>query len=546
MMTISKDFHSYPILTEEVSSLATRRPGAPGTPLGQIVEGALHEILGWRPKTSDPRGFVAALTQSFTHVEEDDHEEWVWTPHTYTIQADLGAVTGAQASIYARAKAALDQSLPLLEGLEALLPDADPEDTQASRAIVESGLTELVNEMGRVGGPRVQRVDSFFETLLGPDAALTDDPEQVEGQLGLLRERFGLERSQVNTVEEEQILTDYLILVEHVISLQRSWETQIRFFDRKGDDVFLGTQLVLLSRALAVVTETVQEAYMVMDSVFLGAAERQTISLPLDGQPLLTIDELLGWVERFASEEAPRLIREAGKDGVIAFIPTLRRLHNLSYEVAQNSNNSNGNTRGFHTPRVQRVLKEIAIHLKKTLNLADPFVESKAPLLPSAPRVKDITFRDAKDMLFGHLISRNQEFVLHESLRIHSLRMAFNAPLDHDTMIARDAETSSLLVEALSGPLADKGYVPGVIKREDAQTIRFIVEEQALPPGKYHVTLFGDRDPSGKRPAIVGAEGVYLDGSGDGKPGGNFDFTFHVYSEKREKPKRNAAGKEKP
>ena len=100
---------------------------------------------------------------------------------------------GAQASIYQRAKVALDQSLPLLDGLYSLLPDSDPEDTGAIRAIIRFELSELVSELGVEGGPRVQRVDELFASLLGDDPDLTD-PEQVGGQLNLLRERLGLER----------------------------------------------------------------------------------------------------------------------------------------------------------------------------------------------------------------------------------------------------------------------------------------------------------------------------------------------------------------
>ena len=48
------------------------------------------------------------------------------------MQADLGAVTGAQASIYSRAKVALYQSLPLLEGLTSLRVDILPEDQRVA------------------------------------------------------------------------------------------------------------------------------------------------------------------------------------------------------------------------------------------------------------------------------------------------------------------------------------------------------------------------------------------------------------------------------
>jgi hypothetical protein len=106
----------------------------------------------------------------------------------------MGAVTGAQASLYARAKAALDQSLPLLEGLYPLRADSDSQDVEAIRAIVRSGLTELVYELGQVGGPREQRVNALFGSLLG-NRPSERNPEEVGGLLGKLRQEFGLQRA---------------------------------------------------------------------------------------------------------------------------------------------------------------------------------------------------------------------------------------------------------------------------------------------------------------------------------------------------------------
>src|SRR6476661_4253533 len=100
------DALSYPVMTQDVDS--SRRSGVPGTSgssqYAQMVQGALRDILGWRTRDNDPNGFMAALTQSFEPAEVSGSTKWKWTPHTYAIQADLGAITGAQASLYARAR----------------------------------------------------------------------------------------------------------------------------------------------------------------------------------------------------------------------------------------------------------------------------------------------------------------------------------------------------------------------------------------------------------------------------------------------------------
>jgi hypothetical protein len=375
------DVLSYPILTEEVRHNGPYRPepsGSPGyaspayTPYGKIVENALRDILGWRVRESDPKGFVAALNQSFHLADVEGHTEWQWMPHTYAIDAELGAVTGAQAALYARAKAALNQALPLLNGLRALLPASDEQDIEAMSAIVRSSLTELVKELGEEGGPTLSRVDQYFDLLLGSNSNLTDT-EQVGGQLGKLRDAYGLVRRNVNTIAEEQDLTNFLILVDYVNSLKLTWDAQRDFFDRQGTDVFLGTQLVLLSRTLAVVAESVQEAYFAMDSVFLGPAERRVTKLDLGTNPPIFIGELLSWVERFALEEGPRLLREGGKEGIIqAFGPTVAKLNTLVKGAAEASANGSSNpTPGFHTPRVQRAFDELSVHLNTTLDLAN-------------------------------------------------------------------------------------------------------------------------------------------------------------------------------
>ena len=394
------DALSYAVLTQQVD----RRSNAPGTSNGSqyanLVQGTLRDILGWRTRDNDPKGFTAALTQSFEATQVNGSTKWKWTPHTYAIQADLGAVTGAQAAIYSRAKVALDQSLPLLDGLKPLRSDADTDDGEAVRAMVRSGLRELVQQLGEEGGPINARVDGYFTMLLGENPDDSDVPKS-DSQLGLLRETFGLERAHVNTIAEEQNLTNFLILVDYVNSLRLTWNSQSGAFDRTGSDAFLGTQSVLLGRALAVVAESVQEIYFTMDSVFLGQAERDITELKLDVEGNVTrvfIGELLRWVENFALEEGPRLIQEGGKDGLIySFRPTINKLTDLVKAAAKLSHDdstaaqlmtaaavtSNGTgitpTAAFRTARVSRSLDELSTHLETTAELADQIKRDPSP-----------------------------------------------------------------------------------------------------------------------------------------------------------------------
>ena len=243
-------------------------------------------MLGWKPKAGDANGFIGALTQSFTLTESEGHVDAAWTPRTYAVQSDLsGGISGAQASIYTRGEEALEQSSPLIDGLYPLIPDPDAENIAALKAVVKSQLTELVNELGMLGGPRVSRVNQYFGLLLGPTTYPNNaaqgstlakiDPDQILGTLGQLRDNLGLNfttQDFVNTVADEQDLSNFRILSDYVTSLAQSWLNNVRFFGLNSTQPFFGTQLVLLSRQLSVVAESVDEVRFTLDSVFIGPA----------------------------------------------------------------------------------------------------------------------------------------------------------------------------------------------------------------------------------------------------------------------------------
>jgi hypothetical protein len=382
-----QDLNDFPFLTEEVDLGGGAGPAQPPAgvgAVGQTVERALRDVLGWRPRASDPKGFQAALQHAFTTEEMAGHTETRWNPRSYSveIQADLGAVTGAQASLYTRAKSTIDRTLPLVDGLQPLRVDFDPENVNAIRAIVRTQLTELVAELGVEGGPRVQRVDQLFGFLLGDqpfdDLDVLRDPGEVEGNLGVLRDRLGLERRRINTIEEEQNFTNFLIVVDDVVSLAESWDAQRASFDRQSAvEPFLGTQLVLVSRDLEVIAESVREVEFAMNSVFLGPAERQTLELRFPpapagtgqrsgvptaaGAPPMFVSELLTWVERFATEEGRQLIDEGGRQGVVAFRPTLQLLQALVQ--AAGVQDPGRMPAAYRRQRVQRAIRELADQL---------------------------------------------------------------------------------------------------------------------------------------------------------------------------------------
>ena len=115
--------------------------------------------------------------------------------------------------------------LPLLRGPTTLNPAAyPPQDLEAIRTIVTAELNELVSELAWEGGPRIQRVDELFVLLLGENhRSFSPNPDRAKGQLGILRDRFALTEDQIDTVDEERVVTNFRVIVEQVLALQASW-----------------------------------------------------------------------------------------------------------------------------------------------------------------------------------------------------------------------------------------------------------------------------------------------------------------------------------
>jgi hypothetical protein len=383
-----EDAIAYPILTEQVSAQPAAAPmpvaGMPAggaASIGQIAARAVTDVLGWRVNTSDPKGFVGALTQSFTLTEVEGHTEATWVPRTYAVQTDLGGgITGAQASLYTRAKQALDSSLPLLDGLYALDPEADPEYVKALREMARSQMTEVVKELGAAGGPSVLRVETYFKILLGENSQTQPpvvDPDRVDGTLGNIRDTYGiffLNNPFSNSIEDEQDITNFRVISDYMTSLLQSWTSNKQFFELgpSTQQAFFGTQLVLISRQFSVIADTVNEVRFVLDSVFIGASERQTLllSFPNNNPPSMFLEDILNEVVDFVSDEGPRLLRDGGRIAVTNnILPVVETLQDL-VEAAHDPTNIDQLPDGYKTVRVRNALDDLADQLQTLFNLS--------------------------------------------------------------------------------------------------------------------------------------------------------------------------------
>ena len=386
--------------------------------LQQTVDNAFGQVLGQTFSNFDVDDFSSSLSQTFAIKDNNGQRAISYSPRSYlsSSQTELGGmITGAQASLYHRAKVALKEILPLLDGIYELETDSDEQNREAIRSIIRTEITEVVHEMGIPQGPRVQRVDSLFELIIGDESQSTL-PEQIGGQLRDFAREFGLERGKINTVEEEQNYGNFLIIRDYIVSLRESWQDYVSL-QTSGAGSFIGTQLVLLSQALSVMAESVRETYHIMDLVFLGAEERESVLIDftkakdtsLDSDiafllpngvpysinqvqqltPPMEVEKLMSWAMRFATEEAPTLAKAGGKLGIAKIIAKTAKTLVILIQAASYVNVPNN---AFRREGVKRALRDLAFQTYRVQQLADELIP---PLL--AGEADDIGDRNIRN-----------------------------------------------------------------------------------------------------------------------------------------------------
>jgi len=397
---------------------------------------------------NDPAGFVGALSQSFTLTEVDGHTQATWVPRSYAVQTDLaGGITGAQASLLFRMKDAVDQSLPLIDGLMPLRRDPDWEYINAAKTIVKGQLQEIINELALAGSLRVARVDEIFDMLFQKPSPIArdgvkklsfalekvhkgniiiktegytnggtglieieTDPDYIGGQMGELRLQLGLRSighdhpdgrkepgNLVNTIEDEVNQSNFRMVVDYVTSIWVSWLNNRQYFELPTPphvQPFFGTQLVLISRSLSVVAEKVNELLFALESVFIGPAERQALELHFPQ----TITLLNGETEPVPSramflEDLLNWVYSFSTDEGPRLIQTAGRygVRDSFFPVAKSLRTlvhaarsaNNGVVPGFKTARVKRAVNELESQLRSLVDLTKPI---KSPMqLPPVP-----------------------------------------------------------------------------------------------------------------------------------------------------------------
>jgi hypothetical protein len=395
----AEDAVSYALLTDNISTgtspaAPSSRLGGPDSNIGQRVTQTLREVLGWKVRDDDPKGFAGALSASFSISQVEGHTDWTFTPRSYVVQSDMnGGMVGAQASLYTRAQDAVNQVLPLIDGLYSLDPDADAEDVTAVKAVARKQLQELASELGEASGPSITRMDRFFDLLLAlpnnsySNAAFTQlvdpEPDDLGGTLGQLRDLLGLSFAAgfVNGIPDEQNQTNYRLACDLVTSLAQSFLNNRRFFGLDSTMPFLGTQLVPISRQMSVIAEAVDDLRFTLDSVFIGAAERQTLRLDFGTiADSLYAEDFFRWIQSFVTDEAPTYVQDGGRFGIgNSVVPFAQQLFAMTNAIVHRPGAPRPLPEGFYTARVQRSIQSLADALNELVNLTEPLARDVVP-----------------------------------------------------------------------------------------------------------------------------------------------------------------------
>ncbi len=204
----------------------------------------------------------------------------------------------------------------------------------------------------------------------------------------------------------------------------------------------------------------------------------QTVTEHLGHQAPMFLSDLLDWVLRVSQDEGPRIIQDAGKDGVLAFKPvldTLRILVRATARIARGHHAHNAMPAGMRTPRVDRAIKVLAAQLDETANLAS-LVRSEP-----APQIAYATILDTADhhpVSMAALSTLNQIEIAMTGSNFRGPAKAILAAQDADLDVSRanvTISTPSSACAIFDNPSSDRAnagttWVVSIINNDETQS----------------------------------------------------------------------------
>lgn len=329
--------------TFENGSISTSATGSANL-LTRQVERALAQVLGRTPGQGSD-GFIKALNAAFPTATDGNV---ISTPARSAVSlhspqnggkrdAMIGQLSVQQANLYRQGNIIATDALQVLAGLEPFDPTADVDAVEALRTLIQSQISSLVEELGRLDEPRLERVSTYFSTLdksldeLGRRIRLTRQIIMGNPSGNPVSDVFPV------TINDEAQTAAYELLKNYVATLKIIWQKYIDSLSES--EVVSGRYSERLSRVnvmLPVVTGSNHSFINAMDAIGFTTSERRSdaalfttlgseftlsINLP-DGTSSrvkladITVNDFNDWIDQFTNVEAPSLLGSSGRFGL--------------------------------------------------------------------------------------------------------------------------------------------------------------------------------------------------------------------------------------
>ncbi len=309
--------------------------------MSKQIQGAINQVLG--RGTAGGSSFIAALNSAFPSTMTSDGPQILSSPSrsmislyqpggsgngvyapgsngsgAVTANGYAGTISARQANLYREASVLANDGLRVLAGLTPFVPEAELDQVESLRALINAEINSLVVEFGRVDEPRKERVLAYFSALR---TNLTD-----------FGRRAFLDRSiQPTTVEDEAQLAGFELLKSYARTLREAWDTFSNFITSPSR--FSLSRLVEYANVLLPVVAQVNNDFeAAMDSVDFPETERRSNAskftrlaalqpvpqLPISPGTLsdITVYDLTEWIDRYASTEGPTILADSGQYGL--------------------------------------------------------------------------------------------------------------------------------------------------------------------------------------------------------------------------------------
>lgn len=235
-----------------------------------------------------------------------------------------GAITPEQAVLHRQANLIAADALPVLKALQPRSETVDADQVAKVRGMIEIEIHQLVEEFGRLDGPREQRVEFYLDALVGEQGTTGHVDEFIQ----LLT---AADVSQDYTSLDEQAeKASRELLRQYARNLRAIWESYLAAVTPPagGQTAPFSERVVEANQLLSAVAETNVNLLAAMDAIGFSAAERRITEIEV-GVPALddstvvglapsviVISDLTDWLEQFAGRQGPYLVDALGQPGL--------------------------------------------------------------------------------------------------------------------------------------------------------------------------------------------------------------------------------------